>query len=192
MLTQEQIEAHKLYSKTEGKEGVSYSKIRGDAKKVNYSATYGVGAAKLAMQNKWEKSKARKLLDIYWKRNWAIKKVADNCKVKTVNGQMWLWNPVSHLWYSLRYEKDKFSTLNQSTGAYCFDTWVRKCRIKGAGVVRLCGQFHDEIIVPLLRENRDHVEKVLREAIDETNEELKLNVPLNIDIKFGDDYALIH
>jgi hypothetical protein len=35
---------------------------------------------------------------------------------------MWLYNPVSKFWYSAIY-KDIFSTLNQGTGVYCFDTW---------------------------------------------------------------------
>lgn len=37
---------------------------------------------------------------------------------------MWLFNPVSKFWYSLRYPKDIFSTLNQGTGVFCFDTWI--------------------------------------------------------------------
>ena len=62
--------------------------------------------------------------DVYWQRNWSVKRVAEELTVKTVDGEMWLFNPVSELWYSLRYEKDRFSTLNQGTGVYCFDRWI--------------------------------------------------------------------
>lgn len=67
---------------------------------------------------------AQKLWDTYWERNKAVKQVAETCKVKEIEDQKWLWNPVARIWYSLKYEKDRFSTLNQGTGSYCFDTWL--------------------------------------------------------------------
>ena len=53
-------------------------------------------------------------------------------------------------------------------------------------------QYHDEHGFPLLIEDKDKVENILKEAIKETNEEVKLNVPLGISIDFGDNYAQIH
>ena len=85
-------------------------------KVVNYSAVYGVGPPKLARELKTTTAIAKALLKGYWERNWAVRKIAEDCVVKTVNGQQWLFNPVSKFWYSLRAEKDRFSTLNQGTG----------------------------------------------------------------------------
>lgn len=182
MLTLEQVEAHKAGTENHGK-------IRKDAKIVNFSATYGVGAPKMSMTTGWPLSKSRMMLEVYWKRNWAIKKIAEACTVKVVDGQMWLWNATSQLYYSLRFEKDKFSTLNQGTGVYCFDTFVKYVRRNG---IKLCGQFHDEICFPLLKKDKEIVKEKLNASIKAVNEELKLNVPLAISMEFGLNYAETH
>jgi hypothetical protein len=118
-----------------------------------------------------------------------VREVADNCEVKTVKGTRWLFNPVSKFWYTLRKEHDRFSTLNQSTGVYCFDKWIYHFRKKRS---QLTAQFHDEVITQIKKNNREKMIALLQEAIDKVNEEVKLNVTLSIDIKFGDNYGAIH
>ena len=115
-------------------------------KAVNYSAVYGVGKAKLAREIEVPVKEAEGLIEAYWARNWSIKKVSESQKVKVVGGSMWLQNPVSGFWHSLRAEKDIFSTLNQSTGVYCFDTWLYYSRLLG---LKTAFQFHDEQGVPV-------------------------------------------
>jgi DNA polymerase I-like protein with 3'-5' exonuclease and polymerase domains len=166
-----------------------FSKIRKPYKVVNYSAIYGVGAPKLSREMGVPIKQAQDLLDAYWKRNWSIKKLAEDQRVKTVGKQMWLYNPVSKFWYSLRYMKDIFSTLNQGTGVYCFDTWVSYILSKRP---QINGQFHDEVVLELKKGHREDATSLLRWAIDKTNEKLKLNVKLDISIQFGDNYAGIH
>ena len=94
--------------------------IRNLAKVVNFSSVYGAGPPKIALTTGMPLSQAKKLHQTYWNRNKAVKQVAASVKTKTTHyegeEQMWLLNPVSGFWYSLRYEKDKFSTLNQGTG----------------------------------------------------------------------------
>lgn len=165
------------------------SVLRKNFKVTNYSATYGVGAPKLSREMKVPLNEAKKLLEAYWKRNWAIRSVADACRVKRILGQEWLYNPVSKFWYSLRAEKDKFSTLNQSTGVYCFDSWVREIRKVRP---QLTAQFHDEIVIEVKKGFREEVKKLLQSSLDKVNERLKLNVTLAIDIQFGNNYAEIH
>lgn len=163
--------------------------IRLKNKKVNFAAVYGAGGPKIALTASIPLSEAKLLHGIYWQRNWSVKKVADSCVTKMVNGQMWLLNPVSQFWYSLREEKDKFSTLNQGTGVYAFDTWIRNVRKQG---IKICGQFHDEHIAPIKKGTElQHREKLLN-AIKWTNDELQLNVILGISIDFGHSYADIH
>lgn len=110
MMTPEQAEQHK------SKE-VDYSQIRNKAKTVNFAGVYGAGPPKIALTTGMPLAQAKKLHETYWNRNKAVKHVAAACETKTtkVDGveQMWLMNPVSGFWYSLRYEKDRFSTLNQ-------------------------------------------------------------------------------
>ena len=102
---------------------------------------------------------------------------------------MWVKNPVNNFWYTLRFEKDAFSTLNQSTGAYCFDQWVAHYLTKRPNII---GQFHDESIneVPI-GEEEEH-EKVLHWAIQKVNEKLKLNVDLSVSVQYGNCYSDIH
>jgi hypothetical protein len=165
------------------------SKIRASYKETNYSATYGVKEDTLSRRIRSSKPEAKKLLDDFWKKNWSIKAIAAEQKVKVVDRKKWLYNPVSKFYYSLREEKDRFSTLNQGTGVYCFDSWIREIRKQRP---QLTGQFHDEIIIEVKKGNRDKATELLQNAIKRVNERLKLNVELSIDIKYGDCYADIH
>ena len=163
--------------------------MRKNYKVVNYSATYGVGAAKLSRTTGMNIPQAQSLLDAYWNRNWSVKKFSEDQKIRQINGEMWVQNPVSGFWHSLRYEKDVFSTLNQSTGAYCFDKWVAYYRTRRPNII---GQFHDESI-NLVKEGEQNAHSdILNWAIEKLNHELKLNVDLGIDIQYGQRYSDVH
>ena len=189
MLTTEQVEDHKLYDNSGGKEGTSYKKIRSKAKVINFSGIYGAGPPKIALTTGMSLAEATALHKTYWERNKAVKQIAKDCTVKLVGKQMWLYNPVSRFWYSLRTDKDRFSTLNQGTGVYCFDTHVRNVREQG---IRLSLQYHDEIGFVFLKPEEQQIKDKLNRAIVLTNEILKLNVPLGISIDIGINYAESH
>lgn len=182
MITQVQSDAYKGGDK-------SIHTIRHNAKQVNYSCTYGITPQGLVRNTGMHLDECSKLHTTYWKRNWSIQAIADACKVKTVNGQKWLFNPVSELWYSLRVEKDRFSTLNQGTGVYCFDEWVGEIRKSGLPVI---GQMHDEYIGLIKKGLRDRATKVTKDAVKTVNERLKLNRELDCDVQFGNNYSEIH
>jgi hypothetical protein len=167
----------------------SLKALRKNYKVVNYSATYGVGAPKLARETGMSKSEAKTLLEAFWSRNWAIEKVASTLRVRELFNGMWLKNPVSGFWHSLRSDKDRFSTLNQSTGVYCFDSWVKECRGMGLETI---GQFHDEIIVLTKEGDEDKTENIMQMSINNVNDAINLNVPLGTDVQFGKTYADIH
>jgi transposase len=182
VISQEDIDKHNSGER-------SLKALRKNYKVVNYSSTYGVGASKLARETGMSKSEAKTLLDAFWSRNWAIEKVASTLQVRELFGGMWLKNPVSGFWYSLRSDKDRFSTLNQGTGVYCFDTWVAVCRKNG---IKSVGQFHDEIIALVKEGDEGNVEKIMHDAAVILNKRVKLNVPLGTDVQFGKTYADIH
>ncbi len=195
----------------------SLKKIRGKAKVVNFSGIYGAGPAKIALTTGMTIEEATMLHKIYWERNKAVKQVCRDITVKVIlkSGgistylgrellgfnrtqqamfmadvkEMWLYNPVSKFWYSLRYFKDIFSTLNQGTGVFCFDTWISKVRSQG---IKVALQYHDEIGFPLLKDQVEQVKEKLTLAIKQTNDILKLNVPLGISIDVGKTYADCH
>ena len=182
VVTQDDIDKHNSGER-------SLKTLRKNYKVVNYSATYGVGKQTLARNTGMSESEAQALLDAFWSRNWSVEKVSKDAQTRDLFGSMWLYNPVSGFWYSLRSDKDRFSTLNQSTGVYCFDMWVKGIRDMGLQTI---GQFHDEVIVLTKEGDEDKTENVMNMSINDLNDELRLNVPLGIDAQFGKTYADIH
>ena len=182
IITQEDIDKHNSGER-------SLSALRKNYKVVNYSATYGVGSSTLSRNTGMNKEEATVLLEAFWSRNWSVDKVANTVRTKDLFGSMWLLNPVSKFWYSLRSDKDKFSTLNQGTGVFCFDSWVSLCRRYG---IKTIGQFHDEIIALVPEGNEEQTKATMEQAIENLNNNLELNVPLGVDAQFGKTYADIH
>lgn len=163
--------------------------VRKVFKPVNYSAVYGVGKVKLSRTTGMPEQQCVELLAAYWDRNWAVRKIAEEQTVRNIGGKFWLYNPVSRFWINLRYEKDTFSSLNQSTGVFCFDSWLAQCWAMG---IKGIGQFHDETIVPLKKGNNQVVYDKMKLAIQKVNQALNLNVPLDVDPKFGLRYSEVH
>jgi hypothetical protein len=199
-ISKQQSEDYKWYSKLDEDEKKVADKVRIEiAKKVkplrdifkngNYSCQYGAGVAKLARTAGITIEVAKQVWETYWKKNWAIKKVASMQTVKTINDQMWLLNPISKLWYSLRYEKDIFSTLIQGTASFVFDRWVQ---IILETREQLTATFHDEFVLHIKKGFREPCEKLIRDAMKQLNEELKLNRELGCDVQFNERYSQIH
>lgn len=184
LLTQVQADDHKA-----GR--ANYKTIRHTAKTVNFASVYGAGPPKIALTANISLREAKKLHETYWKRNKAVKQVSDHTVVKTVQGKKWLFNPVSKFWYSLRAEKDRFSTLNQGTGVYCFDMFIQEVRKRG---IKISLQMHDEILFRLEDSKyfKEQTEGILKQAIKSVNDQVKLNVPLGISMDFGYNYADCH
>ena len=164
-------------------------KIRGASKVANFSCTYGVGKTTLARNVGMSEKDAQKLIDTYWSRNWSIKEFANSCTVKEVRGQRWIQNPVSKFWLSLRSDKDKFSTVNQSTAVFCLDTWLAYVRKMGVKVQYQC---HDEILFSLKEGEESYIRDLLNKSMELTNEHLALNVKISMAPAFGKTYAETH
>lgn len=179
-----------IYKLGEDKERVKELKgVRHVYKTVNYACVYGAGGETIGRSAGVSTADGKKLQEAYWRRNWSVKAIAEAQLTKQVFGQMWLYNPVSCLWYSLRADKDRFSTLNQGTGVWCFDCWIKHVKRNGFPIV---GQFHDEFIGLIKLGSRERATTHINNAMRATNEELKLNRELGCSIQFGDNYADIH
>ncbi len=200
MCTQEDVDHYKWYDGLTDEEQAVVDKVKKDwfkrvkgvrsiAKNGNYACQYGAGPPRIALTCDVQLGVARTIHEAYWKLNWAIKKVAEEQIVKYVDDQRWLFNPVSRFWYTLREEKDRFSTLVQGTAVYVFDRWVENFRKIDP---QLTGQFHDEIVKLSKVGERDKTTKLLQDAIALTNEQLKLNRELGISVAFGSRYSDIH
>jgi hypothetical protein len=175
------------------KEHSRLAAIRHPAKSTNYAATYGAGGDTIARAAGCSMEDGARLHAAYWERNVALVKIATSqiIKEKTFRGKKlkWLWNPVAKMWIWLKNEKDVFSTLNQSTGTYCFDMWIKEVLKRRR---QLTGQFHDEGIWELKVGNREGMTKILKDSIQAVNDELKLNRALDVDVDFDRTYAGIH
>lgn len=163
--------------------------IRNKSKTTSYSALYGIGKKKLAKELKIPEKEAQQLLDGYWRLNNAVKVFAKSCKTKTVRNQLWVLNPGNGYWYTLRKEFDIFSTVNQGFGSYLHILWCRNVRSLG---IKIIGNFHDEILTVCNSEDYENVRLKLQKAIEMTNTQTKLRVPIKIDVQKGSNYGGVH
>ena len=183
-ITQEQID---LYN--EGK-APELKAVRNVFKPANYAGVYGVKELTLSRSTGMSVQRCKELIEAYWERNWSVKEIAKAQFVKTLkDGSMWLKNPISGFYYSLRYQKDTFSTLNQGTGVYLFDYWMMMSRRKG---LKFSLSYHDEVMFYVEKGKEEETTKLLQEAMREVNETLKLNVEITSDIQYGSSYSAVH
>lgn len=183
-ITQQEMQDYKNGNKLD-----RISQLRYNYKGGNYALQYGAGIKTLAKQLGITMKEAKVISEAYWERNWSVKAIADSMVTKEVEGSTWQFNPVSKLWYSLRSDKDKFSTLCQGTGTYLFDMWVGFILKERE---QLTANFHDEIILEVKKGNRDKCVKLLENSIQKVNRMLKLNRELQVDVQFGNNYSEIH
>lgn len=159
-------------------------------KTVNYACQYNVGAKTLARNSGMSEREAKVLIDVYWKKNWAVKKVAEEQYVKTLkDGSMWLKNPINGFYYSLRYERDTFSTLVQGSGDYVFNYWAMLCRRRG---IKVLLTMHDEWLTEVPIGQEQDTIRLATEAMEELNERLQLNKTIRMDAQVGKSYANCH
>lgn len=164
-------------------------KKRHSGKSTNYSSMYGIGKDKLAKDLGITTKEAGKLIDAYWIKNKCVKTFSESCETKTVNGQLWVKNPLNGYYYSLRSNKDIFSTVNQSSGDYIFTLWQHNLMNMG---ITLYGGWHDEIVTCCKPEDKNTTIQKLKDAMELVNKQLKLKVPVGIDYKVGGSYAEVH
>lgn len=217
LITQEEADFFTHFK--EGDDKDLYKEIkkkRSIAKVINFSSVYGSGVDKKAKLLKSTKEFAEKLHNTYWERNKAVKMVEKDRKIKVIykdqtvkiyNSKdliemknqrafmdmvdtMWLLNPVSGFWQSLRFFKDIFSTLNQSTAVYVFDCYLKEAR----KYFKVQYQVHDEWLTCYKKNKytQEQVVKILKKCITRVNDKLKLPIPMDISADFGVNYAECH
>jgi len=195
LMTVEEANWYKAYDKdadnsvADKAEYARLALVRHAGKSTNYAATYGATGPTIARSAGVLPAMGDTLHAAYWARNWSLTAIADSCIVKKALGLSWLWNPVSQMWLYLKNDKDRFSTLNQATGTYCFDRWLFYILEKRP---QLTAQFHDECVLEVGMGHRDAMTKILKDAVASVNDELKLNRALDCDVDFGRSYAAIH
>lgn len=167
-------------------------------KSSNYGCVYGAGPPTIAREAGIELSIAKALHKAYWELNWAVVAIADDQYTFICGqGKRWLVNPINGFCYSVRSDKDIFSTLIQGTGSFFFDIWISNVldsMKKNYGFKRLTLLMHDEFATPVkdTEENRKIYEDITFKSIDKVNETFKLRRDLGCDVQWGKNYAEIH
>ena len=161
---------------------------------------YGAGAATVARTAGVSLSVGKALVKAYKKVNWSIEKIAASQKVKKTSFGDYQLNPFNGVWYSLKTEKDRFSTLVQGTGAYVLDIWLKyQFNLRDSDQygfsdegVKLLATFHDEQIVEFKEGFEDSVSSLMKDALAKVNKTFKLEIPFDCDVQFGKKYSDIH
>lgn len=189
LMTASQVEEHKSGDK-------DWSHVRHLGKGGNYACQYGAGIEALMRQLDVDYKTAKAVFDGYWKLNWSIKAISKATTVKHANGHMWQYNPVAGIWYWLKADKDRFSTLCQGLGAYIFDMWCMgindECIKRYGACAPFAAQFHDETVLIVKEGTFPIWEEILKTVIHKLSDKLKLNRDLDCDVQQGDNYSEIH
>ena len=162
---------------------------RHKAKTCNYASLYLVGAPTLARTLDTTKKEAQKLIDAYWRVHWAVKAVTETFDIKDVGEEMWVLNPISRFRHNLRYEKDAFSVVNQSSAVYCFNIWLYNITRMGLWPVL---QTHDDAVWVVAEKDAETTRDAILKGMDKTNRQLKLNIELACEVQVGTDLSQTH
>lgn len=179
----------KLEGEEEKKLMNKLKEARSKGKTTNYASLYLVGSQTLARNLGITKKEAQDLIDAYWEIHWAVKKVTESFDIKKVGDELWILNPISRFRHNLRFEKDAFSVVNQSSAVYCFNMWLYN--ITRFGVFPIL-QTHDDELLRCKEEEVDKYVEITNKAMENLNKQLKLNVELACEVQVGDNFAETH
>lgn len=176
------------------------SKVRSAGKQAGYSCQYGAGSLTVSRAANVSMKIANKLVKAYRKRNWTIDVIAKEQKDKRTSWGRYQLNPLNGIWYNLKNDKDRFSTLVQGSSSYVFDLWIaNQFTFRSSGRydlgdygARLLAQFHDEEILEISIGYEEEVSRLAQDSIEAVNKRMKLQIPFAIDTQFGSDYSKIH
>jgi len=176
------------------------SKARGKGKNSNYALQYSCGIKTLARTAGVSETVAKSISKAYKSMNWSIDKIASDQVIKKTSHGTYQLNPFNGVWYHLKTDKDRFSTLVQGTGSYILDLWLgfqfnlrnnSKYGIDGYGV-RLLATAHDEQIVEFKEDFKESVKTLIEDSLGKVNDRFKLEIPFGCDVQFGTKYSQIH
>lgn len=195
LMTEEQVTSYKM--KTVSEEVMkALAKIRSMGKSTNYACQYGAGIPTIARSASVDMETAERLYKGYWRLNWSVKRIAEECVTKTFGKYKWLYNPVNGFWYYLKKDKDRFSTLCQGTGTYVFDRWLDIindiCLERYKREMPLMGQWHDEGLWRTKLQKREIWQRIITTANERLNNILNMNREFASEPEFGPNYADVH
>ena len=186
------------YDWLKGNKRPNVKAVRPMGKEVNYSSIYGAGPETISRNSGMPLEQAKKLHKTYWEIHAYVKSIAKEQEIIQCSlDHNWLVNPINGFLYSVRTEKDIFSTLVQGTGSFLFDMWVDNVLTEMYdrwGVAMLTLLYHDELAFPFkdTPKMRDIMDELVQGAIQKVNEDWKMRIDLGCVVQYGKSYADIH
>ena len=191
---------------------------RSIAKGGKYAITYGAGVPKFSETVGVSQSKGKVLYDAFWKHNVALRKLTEDCQRESLKGYLVgldgrkvrmrkFTSParsvkIGGVEYpnprNIAYTK-AVNTLFQSAGAIVmkyamciFDYGIQEVGLQNK--VLKVGDFHDESQYEFLysKELEEEVKSLYIYSIKEAGRMLKLNIPLDADVKVGISWDKTH
>lgn len=172
--------------------------MRRQAKAVNFGILYGISPYGLAEDLGIYPKEAKKFIDTYFLTypgikdymNKLIQEAYDNGFVKTIMNRTRTIDELKSTNYMQRSMGERMA-LNTPIQGSSADI-LKKAMIEIDNAIEEKGlkstmllQVHDELIFNVLKEEKETIEKLVKEIMEST---IKLNVPLEVDIEFGSDW----
>ena len=173
------------------------SKMRSDAKTVNFGILYGKTEFTLAKDLGITRKEAKDIIDTYLNKYPNIKRymtdivsyAKENGYVKTLLGRIRFIKELSDRNFMTRQfgERIALNTPIQGTAADIMKIAMIKTQRKINELkldAKIVLQIHDELVIETSKENADKVKEVLRECMESA---LKINVPLTVSMGAGEN-----
>ena len=181
---------------------VDQNSVTGDmrrvAKAVNFGILYGISSFGLSENLSISVGEAKKFIDDYFDTypgiqeymNTSIKKAREDGFVTTLLGRKRVITELSNSNYMIRHQGERMAlnTPIQGTSADIIkkamvevQKYFKKHQLKSKMIL----QVHDELIIDCKKEELEEVKKVLTEIMENT---YTLDVPLRVDLNYGDNW----
>ena len=178
------------------------SEERRRAKTANFGIIYGISAFGLSQRLRIPRSEAKQLIEGYFESYPKVKEYMDNVVaaardkgyVETLFGRRRYLADIDSRNANARAlaERNAINAPIQGTAADIMKLAMVgvACRFKREGIrSRITMQVHDEIVVDLLRSEREQVEKIVREEMEGA---AKLSIPLTAECGVGANWLMAH
>ncbi len=174
------------------------STLRNNAKAVNFGIVYGISDYGLSQDLNISRKEAREYIDKYLHNYQGVKDFMDNIVIKgkedgyveTLFNRRRYIPELSSKNFNIRSfgERIALNTPIQGSAADIIKIAMVKVynELENRNLKsRLILQVHDELIIETHKDEKDEVEKLLKEIMENA---IELNVPLIVDLKIGDSW----
>lgn len=163
--------------------------LRAMGKKTNYSALYGIGAAKLAKQLNVSQTEAKKIIEAYWEIHKPVREFTKTLVSKTVDGRDWVYSPFTKLWINFKGDHNKFNAVIQNFGAVVH---ARLMYFYVQHGIKIIANYHDEVSWYWPKGQQEECKQIVATCVDLLNQSFGFDIKFEATPEFADSYGLCH